>query len=98
MDVLSEGTNVPNSITSPPFTLGQVILHWLKPSFMSFGGQIISLISTAPRTNTFSTSKRNQGHSALSGVPPVFDERDVAPKCCVSYLAKWKFSRIGRNR
>ena len=38
MDVLSEGTNVPNSNTSPPVTLAQATLYWLKLGVMSFGG------------------------------------------------------------
>ena len=38
MDVPSEGTKVPDSDTSPPVTLTQAALYWLKLGFISFGG------------------------------------------------------------
>jgi chromate transporter len=38
VDILSEGTTVPNSNTSPPVTLAQATLYWLKLGFISFGG------------------------------------------------------------
>ena len=38
MDVLRDGTDVPNSDTPPPVTLAQATLYWLKLGFMSFGG------------------------------------------------------------
>lgn len=38
MGVPSEGTKVPDSDTSPPVTLAQATLYWLKLGFISFGG------------------------------------------------------------
>jgi chromate transporter len=38
LDVPREGTDVPNSDTTPPVTLAQATLYWLKLGFMSFGG------------------------------------------------------------
>jgi chromate transporter len=41
LDVLRDGTDVPNSDTPPPVppvTLAQATLYWLKLGFMSFGG------------------------------------------------------------